>query len=300
MKKLIATAAALAAVSVFSVTAFADAFVTISDETGKIVVAMMPVELTDQDGDGKVTVNDVLISAHDEYYADGNGSAAESYATVDTDYGPMITKLWGVENGGAYGYYINNVAATGLNDPINDNDHLYAFIYTDPTTYSDKYSYFDQPIYSYDGIAPDTNPSIELHLKKADFDENWAPVEAPVEGAKITINDEETDFVTDSTGTVTVDLPGGRDGLYLISAVCDTQTIVPPITLVSVKVDENAVDDNIDDNGGQDIAAPAAGDVDAATDSSKGSPDTGIADVAAIAGIAVIAAGAFIVAKNRK
>ena len=46
--------------------------------------------------------------------------------------------------------------------------------------------------------------------------------------------------------------------------------------------------------------APAAGDVAAATDSTKGSPDTGIADVAAVAGIAVAAAGAFIVAKKRK
>ncbi len=46
--------------------------------------------------------------------------------------------------------------------------------------------------------------------------------------------------------------------------------------------------------------APATGDVDASTDSSKGSPDTGVADVAAVAGIAVVAAGAFIVAKKRK
>ena len=301
MKKLIATAAALAAVSAFSVAAFADAYVTISDETGKIVVAMMPIELTDNDGDGNITVNDVLISAHDEFYADGNGSAEESYATVDSDYGPMITKLWGVENGGAYGYYINNVAGMSLNDPIKDNDHLYAFVYTDAQNYSDKYTYFDLPTYTYDGIASDTQPSIELHLSAAAFDENWSPITVPVEGATITINDEKTDFVTDSTGTVTVDLPGGRDGVYIISAVSETETIVPPITLVKVVVDENAIDNNIEDNGAQEITdAPETGDVDAATDSSKGSPDTGIADVAAVAGIAVLAAGAFIIAKNRK
>ncbi|MCR4779919.1 MAG: hypothetical protein K5876_02365 [Ruminiclostridium sp.] len=46
--------------------------------------------------------------------------------------------------------------------------------------------------------------------------------------------------------------------------------------------------------------APVTGDVDAATDSSKGSPDTGAADVAAVAGLAVIAAGAVAVAKKRK
>ena len=46
--------------------------------------------------------------------------------------------------------------------------------------------------------------------------------------------------------------------------------------------------------------APATGDVDATTDSTKGSPDTGVADVAAVAGLAVLAGGAFIVAKKRK
>lgn len=46
--------------------------------------------------------------------------------------------------------------------------------------------------------------------------------------------------------------------------------------------------------------APAAGDVAAATDSSKGSPETGIADVAVIAGLAIVAGGAVLVAKKRK
>ena len=50
----------------------------------------------------------------------------------------------------------------------------------------------------------------------------------------------------------------------------------------------------------EETPAPAAGDVDAATDSSKGSPDTGVADVAAVAGIGVLAAGAAIIAKKRK
>ncbi len=45
---------------------------------------------------------------------------------------------------------------------------------------------------------------------------------------------------------------------------------------------------------------PTAGDVNGATDSSKGSPDTGVADVAAVAGLAVAAAGAFVLSKKRK
>jgi len=47
-------------------------------------------------------------------------------------------------------------------------------------------------------------------------------------------------------------------------------------------------------------AAPAAGDVDAATDSSKGSPDTGIADVAVIAGLAVAAGAGIALTRKRK
>ncbi len=46
--------------------------------------------------------------------------------------------------------------------------------------------------------------------------------------------------------------------------------------------------------------APAEGDVDAATDDDKGSPDTGVADVAVVAGLAIVAAGAVLVSKKRK
>ena len=46
--------------------------------------------------------------------------------------------------------------------------------------------------------------------------------------------------------------------------------------------------------------APATGDVAAATDSTKGSPNTGIEDVAVVAGLALVAGGALVVAKKRK
>ena len=49
-----------------------------------------------------------------------------------------------------------------------------------------------------------------------------------------------------------------------------------------------------------DNTTAASGDVDGATDSTKGSPDTGVADVAVVAGLALVAGGAFIVAKKRK
>ena len=47
-------------------------------------------------------------------------------------------------------------------------------------------------------------------------------------------------------------------------------------------------------------APAAAGDVDAATDSSKGSPDTGIEDVAVIGGLAIVAGAAIAFTRKRK
>lgn len=46
--------------------------------------------------------------------------------------------------------------------------------------------------------------------------------------------------------------------------------------------------------------APATGDVAAAADDDKSSPDTGVADAAAAAGLALVAGGAILVARKRK
>ncbi len=48
------------------------------------------------------------------------------------------------------------------------------------------------------------------------------------------------------------------------------------------------------------VEEPAAGDVQAATVSSKGSPDTGIEDVAVVAGLAILAGAGIVVTRRRK
>ena len=47
-------------------------------------------------------------------------------------------------------------------------------------------------------------------------------------------------------------------------------------------------------------STPAAGDVNAPTDSSKGSPNTGVEDIAPLAGMALVSAGVIFAAKKRK
>lgn len=49
-------------------------------------------------------------------------------------------KLWGTENGGSYGYYVNNVSTWSLTDPVDEGDYVNAFVYTDLTTWFDTYA----------------------------------------------------------------------------------------------------------------------------------------------------------------
>ncbi len=56
----------------------------------------------------------------------------------------------------------------------------------------------------------------------------------------------------------------------------------------------------VDETPAETTAAPAAGNVTAATDSSKGSPETGVEDVAAIAGLALVAGAAIALTRKRK
>lgn len=293
MKKIISAAAVLAAISMLSVSAFAaDIYVTISDENGKLAVSQEKVEVNDVDGDGTITVNDTLIETHDKFF---DGGADSGYASDVGDYGLYITRLWGVENGGSYGYYVNNAAAMSLADTVKSGDCVSAFVYTDTTAFSDTFCYFDGFINEYNVSMLEVAPGAEttLTLLAAAFDENWAPITVPVEGAEITIDGKKTGVLTDADGKATIKLPDSV-GEHKISAVSDKQTLVPPVATIDT-ADEAAATEVADDE-----SVSVTGDVDAAVVSSKGSPDTGIADVAAAAGIAVIAAGAFIVAKKRK
>ena len=87
------------------------AYVTVSNED--VVFANKEVVLKDADGDGKTTINDALIIAH---------TNPDDYGYENTEYGISMTKLCGVENGGAYGYYLNNAPAMSLSDEISNGD----------------------------------------------------------------------------------------------------------------------------------------------------------------------------------
>ncbi len=199
-------------------------YVNISN-AGKLEAAMEPIALADADGDGALTVNDALILIHDAKY---EGGAAAGFATADSQYGPMITKLWGVENGGSYGYYVNNTMSMGLTDPVAAGDVVYAFVYADAAGFSDAYSYFDK---SQAEIAD--GEELTLTLSKADgFDANYAPIYKPLEGAVITVDGIATQFATDAEGKAVIKLESGS---HIVSATAGETLLVPAVCAVAVQ-----------------------------------------------------------------
>lgn len=194
-------------------------YVTVSN--GNLVLTYKSVNVKDADSDGKLTINDTLVCAHEQYFDEGK----TGFATKETEYGLSITKLWGTESY-SVGYNLNDVAATGLTDEVKENDYVAAYLYTDAESFSDAYSYFDTKTVS---VKPDDE--FVLTLSSTGFDEAFNPVSAPVEGAKITVDGKQTELITDREGKVTLSLTQGE---HIISAVSDTMTIVPPVCVVSV------------------------------------------------------------------
>ena len=224
MKKLFTLV--LAALMLLSVCAVASAeetvtvYVTISAMGAPVTIAE-PIVLTDIDGDSTLTVNDALYLIHEEGF---EGGAAEGYASANSDYGLMITKLWGIENGGSYGYYVNDAMAYSLTDPLNDGDRLNAFTYSDLETWSDTYAYFDKAF-----VEAAAGDEITLTLCMVGWDENYMPVSIPLAGAVITFDGVATEYVTGEDGSVTFTLP---ESASYISAVSETVNLVPPICTV--------------------------------------------------------------------
>ncbi|MBR6744340.1 MAG: hypothetical protein IKM00_03895 [Clostridia bacterium] len=198
-------------------------FVSIADQNGTPVLAYEKVSLSDMDRDGTLTVNDVLMAAHKEHHRDGK----EGFSSEKTQYGRSITKLWGVENGGSYGCFVNDVSCTSCNDPIRPGDHLYAYIYTDTVGFSDTYSYFDRQTLTVNAGEP-----VTLTLSCVGYDASWNPVTEAVAGAVILFDGEETEFVTDENGSVTLVFESGGD--VLVSARADTKNLTPAVCRVSV------------------------------------------------------------------
>lgn len=216
----------------------ADVYISVASE-GKNVVAREKIQVGDEDGDEKLTVNDALIAVHEKHF---EGGAKNGYQTAETQWGQSITRLWGVDNNGSCSYYLNNKLAGGLSDPITAKDELYAFNFADTANFSDQYTYFEPSEFT----AVESE-DITFTLHGIAFDANWAPVDTVVENAVIVVDGEKTEFKTDPDGKVKMNLKPGK---HTISAVAeDGKTIVPPIATGTISKGEEEIYITISDKG---------------------------------------------------
>ena len=204
--------------------ASAKVYVTIADGDGKLVLTQEEITVTDRNDDGILTIDEALFATHEAKY---EGGAAVGYGSAYTEYGLSLTKFWG-DISGSFGYYVNNKSSLSLADEVKDGDYITAFIYTDTTAYSDKYSFFDK-----NTLTVTADEEITLTLSAAGYDASYNPITVPVKDATITVNGEATEYNTDENGKVTMKL--SKAGTYVISATSTTDTLVPPVLTVSVK-----------------------------------------------------------------
>ncbi len=217
-------------IGTMSITAFAQTaeeisvYVTISDEDGKLALTQEKIAVTDIDNDDLLTINDALYVAHEKKY---KGGATAGFDSELSDYGISLNKLWGTANGGSYGYCVNNKSAFSLSDTVNHGDYINAYIYTDLTAWSDTYCYFDM-----NATSVNAGDEINLSLLATGYDSEYNPIVIPVENAVITVNGEKTSTTTDTEGKATIKIK--NSGEYVISAVSDTQILVPPVCKATV------------------------------------------------------------------
>lgn len=231
MKKSLAMAAALliscSAVSMNVLAASAEdtqVYVTIADDKKDTVLVQEPITVTDIDSDGKLTINDALYIAHENKF---DGGAAAGYKSSVGQWGLGLDKLWGVENGGSYGYAVNDKMSNGLADEIKNDDQIVAYVYPDPKDYNYFYSFFDKKT----DEDKETGSEVTLTLSYISYNEKYEAVTKPVEGAKITVNGKDTGLVTDAEGKVTFTLT--EPGKNVISAESTSVNLAPPTYVVN-------------------------------------------------------------------
>ncbi len=110
--------------------------------------------------------------------------------------------------------------------------------------------------------------------------------------------------VLDKSGSLLIGWDGATGAVELGAAAAPAAVTEAPVETAAVEetvVEEAApVETAQVDAAAETAAAPVAGDVTAVATTTKGSPNTGIEDVAVVAGIGLAAAGTFLIAKKRK
>lgn len=201
----------------------------VQDKNGNLM-AYVPIELN---GQNSYTIDDVFSLMHELYYPDGVEGYATSYSE---EWGLGVDKLWG-DISYNFGYQVNGgrVSVMGPGHEVEDGDSIDACIYKNTYQNLEKYARFEATV-------EETYREKEVCLTLSyvsGYDDHWNSIFSPCEGATIYIDGEETDYITNENGEVTMSF--SEMGMYLISAkktqmVGDTEmpAITAPVCVVNV------------------------------------------------------------------
>ncbi len=202
----------------------ADVFVTIVDDKKTLQTTYEKVTAYDFNADGIVSVDEALYAAHEKYY---EGGAAKGYRSVISTFGNTLQKLWGIENGGAFGYTVNSTFSSSLDGKVENGDSVYAFAYSDLSTFTDSYAKFNS--YS---VSSDAGEPIALTLSKSYYETASSIQFTPLGEAVITVDGKPTEYITDKNGQVSIII--NETGKHVISAVSENDNITPPVCIAEV------------------------------------------------------------------
>jgi hypothetical protein len=106
--------------------------------------------------------------------------------------------------------------------------HVYAYVYSDQTAWSDTYCYFDATF-----VETAVGQDVELTLSAAAFDENFAPITVPVAGATLIVDGQTTPICTDDAGKAIISF--AQAGSYLITADSAEMNLVDPVCIIQAQ-----------------------------------------------------------------
>ena len=193
------------------------------------VMADRDVTVKDLDGNGILTYDEALTAAHNAYFA---GGAEAGYASADSEYGLMLTKLWG-NSTGSCGYWQNDNANNSLNDPVNAGDYLTAFVYKNASlTDGDAYNRFGKKEYE-----TTVDQALSVSVDKASYNAQYQIEFTAFEGAALSAYDSSfqklaTEDYTIDGYNVTFHKAGNY---YLATGGTENVNLVPAVTKVTVQ-----------------------------------------------------------------
>ena len=170
-------------------------------------MAYIPIELS---GKESYNLNDVFTELHNICY---EGGSEEGYACANGDYGLFITKFWNDESG-YFGYQVNGGTenVSGLSYEVKNGDYIDAVIYQSAYPDTEGYAKFDKT--TVDATEGDTFEITLFYV--SGYDENYNMIFSPCEDATITIDGQQSEYVTDENGKVSITL--NDSGKHIISA----------------------------------------------------------------------------------